>query len=360
MKILHITSINNVDGNGVAVAVSNYVKYESSQVEIAMYNIESDLYVDKVSNYNYSEYKSISQLPDGFSKPDLIIFNEVYKKEYIKLYKECVKLKVPYIIIPHGCLTKSAQRQKRYKKLPANILFFNRFLSSASAIQYLNEKERNNSIEKKNKFIIYGNGIENITDKHIFLENFNIVFIGRYSIYHKGLDILINACKIIKEFLEKNKISVCLYGRESNNSVNELQKIIDDNKLNNVIKLNGPVYAESKDKVLREASIFIQTSRQEGQPMGIIEALAYGIPCIVTKGTSFAEYVNDNICGIGVDLDEKQVAASIIRIYKEKENLPMYSNNAHLAIKRDFLWPSVIENTLCEYKKIIDEYKEQN
>lgn len=166
MKILHVTSVANPDGNGVAVAVKNYFDYEKTSADVAVYNLESNFLKSKFS-YNTTKYQNISSLPNGFNKPDLVVFNEVYKKEYIRLYKECEKKGIAYIIIPHGCLTREAQKKSWLKKKIANPLFFNGFLSGALAIQYLNSEEIEKSIIKDKKYIIAGNGISPRSKKNL-------------------------------------------------------------------------------------------------------------------------------------------------------------------------------------------------
>ena len=151
VKVLHITSITNPNGNGVAVAVSNYFKYENNYIDVAIYNTENNIISNDYS-YNILEYKNISSLPNGFNSPDLVVFNEVYKATYLNLYKECIDKKIPYIIIPHGCLTQKSQNKKKIKKVLANLLFFNKFINSSVAIQYLNEEEKNSSIIKKHQY----------------------------------------------------------------------------------------------------------------------------------------------------------------------------------------------------------------
>ena len=126
MKILHITSITHPEGNGVAVAVNNYIKYESKYEDVALFNIESDLNNQLCTNYNFNNYKHIYDLPKPFSKPDLVVFNEVYKPQYINLYKECMEQNIKYIIIPHGCLVRNSQKKKRLKKFFGNTLLFNK------------------------------------------------------------------------------------------------------------------------------------------------------------------------------------------------------------------------------------------
>ena len=145
MVILHITSITHPEGNGVAVAVRNYVQYENSKVKVALYNIEGNLTNTACPNFNYKEYKTINMLPKPFCNPDLVIFNEVYKFEYIRLYKECLKRKIKYIIIPHGCLVKNSQKKHKLKKIIGNTLLFNSFVKKANAIQFLNKNEKENT-----------------------------------------------------------------------------------------------------------------------------------------------------------------------------------------------------------------------
>lgn len=43
--------------------------------------------------------------------------------------------------------------------------------------------------------------------------------------------------------------------------------------------------------VLLQTDLFIQTSRHEGMPMGLLEALSIGVPCLVTVGTSLGHII---------------------------------------------------------------------
>ena len=80
--------------------------------------------------------------------------------------------------------------------------FFNSVLKNASSIIYLNESEYNNSVVPyiNPKRCIIPNGCED-SDNAVITpnkrDNINLTFIGRINYYHKGLDVLINALKII-------------------------------------------------------------------------------------------------------------------------------------------------------------------
>lgn len=353
MVILHITSISDPKGNGVAVAVNNYVKYESKHATVGLYNLDGIIKNEFCQSFEKEQYGSIKDLPKPFCQPDIVIFNEVYKLEYINLYKECLNRKLKYVIIPHGCLVKLSQRKHKLKKVIGNLLLFNKFISSANAVQFLNEKERDNSIGfKYKKIIISGNGIDASIKKANKYKSNDFIYIGRYALYIKGLDMLVMICSKYHEWFKKNNIHFNLYGRDSLNGVDKLRSLISKNGVEDTIIINDAIYGQEKEKVLLNAYAFIQLSRHEGQPMGIIEALSYGLPCIVSYGTSFGEYVNNNDCGLGCLFDEKEIFSKIKEMFENKEKRNLQSKNAYACVKRDFDWKIIVSNLIKEYKEV--------
>ena len=351
MKILHVSSIYNVKSNGVAVAISSYLKYEKKYCDVAIYNLKTDIEVENVECFNYKNYNKISLLPNGYNKPDLVVFNEVYKKGYIKLYKECLKNKIPYIVIPHGCLVKTAQKKKHLKKILGNLLLFNRFIKKANCLQFLTNQELDNSILKNKNYIISGNGVSlpNYVNK---CTNNNLVYIGRYDVNTKGLDLLVNVCKNNKDWFKNNNVKIMLYGRNSDSNKEKLEEMIDKDT-ENIIVLNDEIYNKEKEDVLINAYGFIQTSRHEGQPMGIIEALSIGLPCIVTYQTNFGEFVNKYNCGIGINIDLNEIFEAIKKLYEDKELRNTYSNNAYKYTNEIYNFDNVSKDCIEKYKKII-------
>lgn len=352
MVILHITDVANVNGNGVAVAVNNYLKYESMNNIVASYYLSGC--VGEKNKYSYEKYKTISSLPSPFNKPDIVIFNEVYKIKYISLYKECIKNNIKYVIIPHGSLNEGAQKKKKIKKIIANLFLFNKFICNATAIQFLNDTEMRDSIFKYNKGIVHGNGVE-ISKYKNECKNNDLVFIGRYDVKVKGLDVIADICHKNAKWFRDNKVKVMLYGRASKNGVEELKELVSKKNISDIMVINGPIYGNEKEKILSDCYGFLQTSRHEGQPMGILEALSVGVPCIVTFGTSFGEYVNDNNCGYGVNFDSNEIFKKIKKLYDDKANRDLLATNARKQCIEDFEWTKIIDITCEEYKELIDK-----
>ena len=354
MNILHITSITSSKTSGVYHAVSKYLYYEKKYSNVAVLNVQEQLEISGVSSYNYQEYNTISKLPLPFNKPDIVIFNEVYKKEYIKLYKECIKNNIKYIIIPHGCLLKEAQNRKKIKKMVANIIIFNNFIKKARAIQFLNNREKENSIFNHKESIIFGNGVE----KNEFINkavNNDMIYIGRFDVLTKGLDILANICHKNKKWFIDNEIRIQLYGNAGKKNQEKLNKIITNLGIENIMIQNEPIYGADKEQVLLNSYCFVQLSRHEGQPMGLLEALSYGIPCIVTYGTSLGEYINKKRCGFGVKNNEEEIFSKIKEIYMNKDERNILSRNAKKEVIKDYNWDNIISQTIKAYNDLIDE-----
>ena len=69
--------------------------------------------------------------------------------------------------------------------------------------------------------------------------------------------------------------------------------MINDYGINGLVHLRREVEGSEKESVLIGSDVFIQTSRFEGMPMGILEAMSYGIPVLITEGTTLGEYVKE-------------------------------------------------------------------
>ena len=89
-------------------------------------------------------------------------------------------------------------------------------------------------------------------------------------------------------------------------------------------------------------------------PLGVIEALSYGLPCFVTEGTTLLQFVNENKCGWGVKTDRKEILKGLKKVYSDVNDFELMSNNAVRAINKCFTWEVIANDTLSKYEKIIN------
>lgn len=359
MIIVHIACIRNNPFSGVSVVVPEYITRQSQDNQVALINIRDENINGIEHQYIYKEYRSVSTLPSPFNNPDIVVFQECYRKEYLRIAYELHKKGIPYVIVPHGELGKEAQEKKRLKKVIANLTIFRSFIDNASSIQCLSQKELAETKFGKKKFIAT-NGV-NIPrkEKKIFSKNeVKFVYIGRLDAYHKGLDMLIFAISNIADKLRKKKCSFDIYGPDREGRADYLNKLIKDSQINDLVVWKGAVTGSKKEEVLLNSDIFIQTSRFEGMPLGILEALSYGIPCLITEGTNLTKLVDKYNGGWICSNSVKEISNIILNACNEREKWRIYGENGRNLVTKEFDWDNITKRTIEQYKIIINNKKQ--
>lgn len=125
-----------------------------------------------------------------------------------------------------------------------------------------------------------------------------------------------------------------------------VKKIINAYSLQHTVKLLGAIpneiilanYKMNKYGLFILPSIRIEKEkREEGIPVSLMEAMAYGIPVISTNTGAINELVENGISGILVnDKDSRALAEAIMKIAEDSEKQLLFSNNEINRIKEHF------------------------
>lgn len=360
MKIVYISNLSGNKSQGLSYSIPEQIESQSKIDNVFWYNLNPKYKSDIGKNIKYGSIQQyptgiVSHLPSPYDKPDMVVFEGFYFIIYCKIAKKLNKSNIPYIIIPRSSLTKEGQNKKKIKKKVGNFLFFKRFARNAAAIQYLTKAECISSGNQWNKkSIIIPNGINKQSETKVkYNENqLRGVFIGRLDIYQKGLDLLIKACEEIRGELIKANLSIDIYGPDEHGSLKTINDLISKNRLDNVITVNNPVFGSEKEKVILESDFFVLTSRFEGHPMGLIEALSFGMPSIVTQGTNMAEEIKQENAGWAAENNVKSISKAIKQLIREKDSLSYKGNNA-IKISNKYDWDVLAEKSHMLYKQVI-------
>lgn len=370
MNILYISNILPVPWAGPTYSVPKQIQAQRKYDNVFWYNVinpnkdENKKWFTDVDWNKYDYYadlsvyptENIKSLPYPFCKPDLIIVEQFYGFARSSIIKQLEKIDIPYIIVPRGELTKAAQKRKLIKKFLGNFFIFNKFARKAKAIHYLTPQEHEDSGLKWNSnYFIIPNGIKpSITKKENYFKDskLNCIAIGRIEPYQKGFDILIEACSLVQDDLRKADCNIKIYGPDRVGRLNELKKQAISSGVADILSFNDAIYGEEKIKMLLDCDVFVMTSRFEGHPMALIEAMDYGLPCVATKGSNMKELIEEYDAGWTAECTSSSIAKALRNMLIDKKNIKQKGFNA-VRLAAEYDWDKLAKKSHEEYSKFI-------
>ena len=366
MNIVYISHLTNEISQGPNYSVPAQVKAQSKWDNVFWWNLtdaKQEFWLDGGFYHDIKEYpkKCLSALPTPFDKPDLVVFESFYYIDDVKIANECIKRKINYVVVPRSALTMQGQNQKKIKKKIANAIFFKKMTKKASAIQYLTRREYEDSGRKWNgNYFIIPNGItaQNMPDEKEKKREIKGIYIGRFDPYQKGLDLLLEACSKCKDILEDNKFTIELYGPERLGCRADFIYQIENRGLDRILVVKDGIFGHEKYQKLKNADFFIMTSRFEGMPMSMIEALSFGLPCLATNGTNMTEQIDEYDAGWICESEVEEISKKLIEIVEDKDDFERLGINAWNLSKK-YNWETIAKRTHEEYEKIVQKLPQQ-
>lgn len=359
MNIVHIVDFIYGSNNGIQGVV---IRLQKEQIllghEVHIFNIAREEVPLQLKGRVRSIF-SIKEFRDAIDAihPGVVVFHSLYKLKYSCFANYLKKINIPYLIEPHGATTLENAAKSKFKKKIANLLIFNSFIRNAQAMIYLNKYECNKCVFyriRRNSSII-PNGIDIPTSsieetKTEEVNKIHFTFLARIDIHHKGIDILLDAIDILIKKGYQDCFVFNFYGSaKSEKDLRYLKKKIASFASN--IFYNGPVTGLKKEKAFFNTDVYVLTSRYEGMPLSVLEALSYGIPCVVTPQTNVQDIILESGSGWVTVLEPLAIADTLILamndVAKQRKNFILRSKTAI----RKFAWNVIGSRSLIEYSK---------
>ena len=113
------------------------------------------------------------------------------------------------------------------------------------------------------------------------------------------------------------------------------------------VKFTGYVTEEEKTELLNSAKLFVVTSYSDVHTTTAIEAMAVGIPVVITKASDFPE-IDLYEAGFTVESSQESIYNAIVKLLDNEEKIQVFSKNAKKLVNDKFL----LENQIVNYEKM--------
>lgn len=176
------------------------------------------------------------------------------------------------------------------------------------------------------------------------LTNKKICFTGRIEFEHKGIDRLLKVAKYLP-----SDWKIELAGTGKKDQVAKLKKIIKDERLEQKIIFKGPLKEELINHYL-ESSIYLMTSRWEGMPLVLAEAMSFGLPIVAFEQTGSSEVLDGG--NFGVLIENGNIEEMVKQLKKLVNSFDLRKEYQKLSLQRvqDFDMKKIIGKWLSLIK----------
>jgi glycosyltransferase involved in cell wall biosynthesis len=349
VKILHlISSVNPADGGpieGVKQLGATNIRSGHS-VEVATLDAPSEVFTKNFPmplhcfgpatlKYRYTP-RIVPWLRAHHSDYDAVVVNGLWQFNSYSVYLALRGTSTPYYIYPHGMLDpwfKRAYPLKHLKKVIYWKFFQHRTIEAARAVFFTCEEERRlaqtafRPYRCREMVVNYGTAVprrssENL--RHVFLERFPaardkrcFLFISRIH-EKKGCDLLIRAFHNLIQNSpgESRDVHLIIAGPDQRGLIPILQQLAATLGIAHRITWTGMLEDDLKWGAFDTAEAFVLPSHQENFGIAVVEALACGVPVLISNQVNIWREIQQDGAGLINNDDQRGINDLLLRWIK--------------------------------------------
>ena len=162
------------------------------------------------------------------------------------------------------------------------------------------------------------------------------------KIYNPSLAIMV--LKQLKNDYPNSMLT--MVGPVKDDSLNEVEKLIDALKLKDSVKITGVLKKEEWHKLAEDSDIFINTTNIDNTPVSVMESMALGLPVVSTNVGGLPYLIKNNVDGILVNKNDAELMCNaVIHLLTRVDVAIKIANNARVKAE-SFSWGVVKQKWL--------------
>jgi glycosyltransferase involved in cell wall biosynthesis len=287
----------------------------------------------------------------------------------------CRKRDVPHMVFPHGSLDPFLLRRNRPRKWLYSKLFAERDYRQASAVLFNTAEEMRLASkwpglitpERPKRFVVpqgigpqwlqepdAGAG-ERLRSKFPGLKGRRLVVcLGRIN-FKKGLDILARAFAQIAR--ERDDLHLVLAGPDSEGYGRKVRRWLSEGGVLGKTTFTGPLQGEERLAVVQQAEVFALPSYTENFGGVVTEAMASGVPVVISDQVNIWPDVSRAGAGLVVPCNVEATARALLSILDDPEQAKQMGGNGRRWVAERLPWEVVAAQMARAYEEIVRDQR---
>lgn len=305
-------------------------KYAVPDISVALKRREGNGTFGIVRLDGWSRFRFCPSILLRFSglvrEADLVTLHSLYSFPVLAGYHLARLHRKPYALWPHGVLAPYQRTVSAGRKWIYNKLFANRILDNAAVIGYSAEGERQETSDLglRSPSVIAGEGFDasefaELPARGAFrAQYFNehagpmVLFLARVNA-RKGLDIVIKAMQLV--IAERPDVRLAIVGPPDPPSYGaKVSEWIRESGIGAQTVLTGLAGLDLRQRAFADSDIYVLASHAENFGFSIFEAMASGIPVVVSETINYASVISESGAGFSVPRSPNEFAYAILKL----------------------------------------------
>lgn len=292
-----------------------------------------------------------AELKRAIPEVDLVHIHSLYMFHDWVAGHYCQAAGIPYIIRPHGTLDPYLHRRHRWRKMIMETMFQHRSLRRAAAIHYTSEEE----MHLAERYVCGAPGV--VVPHGLNLEDYDklpppgafrvrypeigdktlVLFFGRLN-FKKGLDILAKAFGELAR--ARDDIHLVIAGPDDGMKDKTVRWLREEGVLEKTT-FTGMVLGDEKLALLGDADIFVLPSYSENFGISVVEAMACGLPVVISDKVNIWREVEAWGTGKVTTCDAEATARAMLELLADRNTARRMGSRGKALVKEQFAWPRI-------------------
>lgn len=277
--------------------------------------------------------------------PDAVVYGQGFA-----VWAGMGKIKNRLIVNPHGLEPFQGLRlSDKLLGIPFRMILRHQFRNAARVVSLggrLTGIIRNNGARDSVAVLPNACNVPEPTARKFDSQQVNFLFVGRFA-YNKGIDVLAQAARELNDEGYSQRFSLSLVGKGP-----LYDEYVQKYSMPNM-EFVGFASDEKLNELYRSKDVFVLPTLFEGMPTVVLEAMACGMPVIVTDTGATTEMVDGANGFIIEKKDVNSLKAAMIQFMEmDAEKRKKMSEASYNRVRENFTWKIISERHISLFRQI--------